>query len=251
MAIRKTNAIIIRTIPFRSTSLIVTFFTKDFGKIKGIVKGVRQEREREGAVYELFTQLEIIYYEKLRSDLHLISEAFILDSYESLRSRLENISYASYFAELIDQLTEVHDPHEELFQLLDLCLRYLPSLPGERLSRLFETKVLKEIGWLPYLEACLHCEKRDLDRSYFSPYQGGLICKTCAPVVPDARPISPETLAALRYYGGRNLEECLKYPLSNTTEQGLGLLMHRFFLSRLQKPLKTREFLDKIQPALS
>ena len=88
MAIQKTEAIVLKTQPFRSSSLIITFFTRDFGKIRGIAKGVRQENQTRAAVYELFTRLEIIYYEKLRSDLHLVSDAAIL---ESLRRTLESL----------------------------------------------------------------------------------------------------------------------------------------------------------------
>ncbi|MGH7890395.1 MAG: DNA repair protein RecO, partial [Thermodesulfobacteriota bacterium] len=79
MAIQKTEAFVLKTQPFRSSSLIVTFFSRDFGKLRGVVKGVRREREMRGALYELFTHLEILFYEKTRSDLHLVSEASILN----------------------------------------------------------------------------------------------------------------------------------------------------------------------------
>src|SRR6185436_7626614 len=98
MAIQKASAIVLRTQPFRSSSLIVTFFTKEFGKVRGIAKGVRLERETRGALYELFSYLDIVYYEKSKSDLHLISEAAILDSYDAIRTRLDCIAYASYLA---------------------------------------------------------------------------------------------------------------------------------------------------------
>ena len=95
MAIQKTEAIVLKTQAFRSSSLILTFFSRDFGKVRGIAKGVRQEQERRSALYELFTRLEIIFYEKTRSDLHLVSEASFLESYEPIRLQLEAIAFAS------------------------------------------------------------------------------------------------------------------------------------------------------------
>lgn len=251
MAIQKTHAIIIKTQPFRSTSLIVTFFTRDFGKIRGLVKGVRQAGETRGALYELFTLVEIVYYEKTRSDLHLISEAFLLESYPSLHSRLESIAYASYFSELADQLSEVHDPHENIFSLLDFCFRYLASLSGRRIARLFEIKLLNEIGWLPYLDRCLGCSNPHLEEGFFSPRQGALLCPACAGRHSDAFRIQRETLAAIRYYARHDLEMSSRFLVKTSAGAELETMMDRFFLERISRPLKSKVFLKKLKPAFS
>lgn len=246
MAIQKTAAIILKTQPFRTSSLIVTSFSREFGKIRGLAKGVRLERETRGALYELFSHLELVYYEKTRSDLHLISEAFLLDSYDALRVRFDSIAYASYFAELVDELTEIQDPHPKIFDLLDFSFQYLASLPGTRLARLFEIKLLNEIGWLPYLEGCLTCHKPVPERGYFSARQGALLCENCAPGHPDALRIEREALAAMRFYIQNDLEHAIKMSLSLPAEKELERLMNRFLLDRLAKPLKSRSFMEKV-----
>ena len=50
MAIQKTDAIVLKTQPFRSSSLIITFFTRSFGKLRGLAKGVRQENQTRFAL---------------------------------------------------------------------------------------------------------------------------------------------------------------------------------------------------------
>ena len=249
MAILKTAAIVIKTQPFRSSSLIITFFSKEYGKIRGLAKGVRLERETRGALYELFSHLEIVYYEKTRSDLHLVSEAFLLDSYDAIRLRLESITYASYFAELVEELTEIQDPHPKIFELLDFSYQYLASLPGQRLARLFEIKLLNEIGWLPYLEGCLICRKPIPEKGFFSARQGALLCAACAKSQPDALPLGRESLATMRYYIQNDLSQSIKWALSKPSEMELERLMNRFFLERLNKPLKSRSFLEKVSLA--
>ncbi len=250
MAIQKTEAIVLKTMPFRSTSLIITFFTRSFGKLRGLAKGVRQENQTRAAAFELFTGLEIIFYEKTRSELHLVSDTAILESYEALHAGLEGIAYASYFAELVDELCEVHDPHERIFDLLDFCYRYLASVPGRRLSHLFELKLFVEIGWLPYLNACLKCEASSLESGFFSARQGALICPRCAGSVPDAKPISAETLAVMRYYTRHTLEESLKLGMTHQAEEDLDFHLQRFLTDRVTKPIKSKLFLQKIQPVL-
>lgn len=250
MAIQKTQAIVLKTQPFRSSSLIVTFFSKSFGKIRGLAKGVRQEREMRGATYELFSHLDIVFYEKTRSDLHLVSEAMLLESYDPIRSQLDSISFASYFCELTDELTEVHDPHDLIFELLDFSLKYLASLPGKRLARLFEIKLFNEVGWLPYLEKCLACEKPVPEAGFFSSRQGGLLCAACAPKFPDAVLLRAEPLSVLRHYVRHDLETSIKLGMSKQTEADLELFANRFINERLSKPLKSRVFYEKIQMAL-
>lgn len=253
MAIQKTEVIVLKTLPFRTSSLIVTFYSRHFGKLRGLVKGVRKENEMRAVLFELFTRLEIIFYEKTRSDLHLVSEASMLESFESLRSALEPITYASYFCELTDQLTEVHDPDESLFDLLQFCLRYLPSLSPKKLARLFEIKLLHAIGLLPQLESCLTCPPQasvPLERGFFSARQGSLFCGKCAGKFPEAVALNREPLAVMRYYHRHSLEESVKLSASARAEAELESLMQRILMEHLGKPLKSRTFLEKIKPAL-
>lgn len=251
MAIRKTEAFVLKTQPFRSSSLIVTVFSRSFGKLRGIAKGVRREREVRGAVFELFTHLEILFYEKLRSDLHLISEAFILNSYDTLRTRLDAIAYASYYSEMVDYLCEVHDPHEGVFDLLQNAFKFLPSVQPERISRLFEIKLMKEIGWIPYLDACLSCQNPVIEQGSFSIAQGGVFCADCQSKAPESKSLSPETLAVLRFYTDHTFEECLKYRLLPETQKKLNNLMAQFMGYRIGFQFKSSQFLHKIAPILT
>lgn len=250
MAIQKTEAIIIKTQPFRSSSLIVSFFTRQYGKIRCLAKGVRLERETRGAVFELFSYLDIVYYEKQKSDLHLLSEGALMDSYDGLHARLDCIVHASYFAELVEVLTEIHDPSEEIFNLLDFSFRFLPSLPGPKLVRLFEIKLMHAIGWLPHLEGCISCQKIVPEKGFFSARQGALICEKCKPKYTDAIAIGRDALAAMRYFVQHELDSAIKFPLSRHTEIELQAIMDRFLLERVHHMFKSRLFLEKIKPAL-
>ncbi|HNX69087.1 MAG TPA: DNA repair protein RecO [Candidatus Omnitrophota bacterium] len=250
MSIHKTEAIILKTLPFRSSSLIITFFTPGFGKVRGVVKGVHREGERRQAGFELFTHAEFIFYEKKRSDLHLISDAAILDSNNALRNRLESIAFASYFCELVDELTEVHDPHPKLFDLLKAAFRFLPVIAPQRLASLFEIKLLREMGWLPYLESCLGCGARPLEQGYFSVRQGALLCEKCRSEDTSAQPMNAAVLSVLRSYSKDEIDDCLRATHTPLIENQIRFFMIQFLNYRLGKVLKTRKFLESIKPAL-
>ncbi len=250
MSIHKTEALVLKTLPFRSSSLIVTFFTPRLGKVRGVVKGVHREGEIRQAGFELFTHAEYVFYEKKRSDLHLISDATILESHHALRDRLEAIAYASYFCELVDELTEIQDPHPKIFDLLKNSFRFLAAVPPQRLETVFVTQLLREMGWLPFLESCLECAAKPLEKGFFSIRHGALLCEPCRARDTSALPLAPEPLAVLRGYSKDSLEDCLRETRSALVESQVKTVMTTFLNYRLGKVLKTRKFLDSIRPAL-
>ena len=250
MSIHKTEALVLKAMPFRSSSLIVTFFTPHLGKVRGVVKGVHREGEIRQAGFELFTHAEYIFYEKKRSDLHLISEASILESHHALRDRLEGIAYASYFCELVDELTEVQDPHPKIFDLLKESFRFLPVIPPARVETIFVTQLLKEMGWLPFLGSCLECGAKPLEKGFFSIRHGALLCDRCRANDTAAQPLSPGALSVLRSYSKDPLEDCLRLSQSSLVGDQVKTLITTFLNYRLGKVLKARKFLDSIRPAL-
>ncbi|MBI3320314.1 MAG: recombination protein O N-terminal domain-containing protein, partial [Candidatus Omnitrophica bacterium] len=73
MGIHTADAIVLRQYPFRETSVVVTCFTDRFGKIKGLVKGLRDGRARYRSAMEPMTVNRIVFYDTRTSALHLIS----------------------------------------------------------------------------------------------------------------------------------------------------------------------------------
>ncbi|MBU9889570.1 MAG: DNA repair protein RecO [Candidatus Omnitrophica bacterium] len=251
MSIHKTEAVILRTQPFRSSSLIVTFFTPQFGKVRGVVKGVHREGEVRQAGFEIFTHAEFIFYEKKRSDLHLISEAAILDSRDAVRNRLDTIAYGSYFCELTDELTEVHDPHPGIFGLLQSAFRFLAVIPPAWLALLFEIKLLREMGWLPYLEDCSVCGAKPLEQGYFSVQQGALICEKCRGAAHGAHPVTAPVLSAFRAYGRDAFEDALRAPHTAGTDDPIRFFISQFLNYRIGKVLRSKKFLESVSPVLA
>src|SRR5205085_2574055 len=117
-AIHKTEAIVLKAVKFRDTSYITTFFTRDFGKLKALSKGIRKEKSVLIAHYEPFSHLRLVFYEKSKSDIHFISESSLEYYFPKLRADFEKICWASYVLELIDVIHPLYEKNESLFTLL-------------------------------------------------------------------------------------------------------------------------------------
>ncbi len=247
MAIKKTEAFVLRTHPFRSSSLIVTTFSRTFGKVKGVAKGVRGEGMARTGTFESFTLLEIVFYEKLRSELHLISEATVLESFEKLRSHLETLATAYYLTELVDQLTEPHDPHESIYELLHFAYQWLPALSPSRMARFFEIRLLLEVGLLPHLTGCLGCGKKQTADTFFSVQQGGIFCSDCRKKAPDSRRVSKEALERMGHLQTAKAADLIQAGGGEKEDQEIGKLIERFLSERIAHKFSTRRFLNQVR----
>ena len=141
MAIQKTDALLLRKKDLRETSLILSFFTRDFGKINGVLKGVRGSRARGNANPLYFSLDQIVFYEKKKSDLFIISQCDtqeILPSgspeqvRDEVKRRIDDFAPGGGFV-----FTQVHNiqpgvPPENIVAMFDAALEfggYAASLP--------------------------------------------------------------------------------------------------------------------------
>ncbi len=150
MAIQKNQAILLRKKDFRETSLILSFFTEDFGKIHGILKGARGSRARSGISPLFFSMHELVYYEKKKSDLFIISQCETSEVFFNILKEINRAAAGYYMLELTDVFTETGGPSKEIFDILLNALRSLnqKNEPGS-VARLFEVKMLMSMGLWP------------------------------------------------------------------------------------------------------
>ena len=249
MAIQKTEGILLRRQSLRETSLILTFYTKDFGKIKGIVRGVRGPRSAcGGANMEIFAHDDIVFYERKRSDIFTISQCDLAEYFGSVRESLEKLSYATYLVELIDSVTMLGDENKDAF---DLLLNSLKLLGGEcsakRVARIFEIRLLHILGLMPTFSSCANCGSRMDGSSRFSFRHGGLICKKCLDSDREARPILQGTINFIEHIRTLPFERVARIKVASEVGHELERLLRKFLDFHIERRLKTVEFLKAIE----
>lgn len=141
----KTEGIILKRINFGEADKILTIYTKHYGKIKALAKGVRKITSRKGGNVELFNQV-IIFLAKGKN-LDILTEAQVLNSFKEWRKNLRKVGTAYYFCELVDKLTPEGQPHQAVFRLLQDFLSRISQEKRLGLARAFEEKLLEELGF--------------------------------------------------------------------------------------------------------
>lgn len=220
MAIQTTEAIVLNRRDFRETSILATFYSKDFGKIKGILKGIRGERPRYGSSAELFGLNKIVFYEKTKSEFQNITQCDLVDGLFGIRKNLGAIAYATYLVELVDELTEPAEKNETIFDLLLDSLRLLAKGSEPiKIIRVFEIRLLVLLGFGPTVEG-----------SYIGEIK-----------------VSMGTSRTFNRLKNAAWNSLLKFGISKSIEQELGLLVDKLLASHLDKPLKSKKFIKEIQ----
>ena len=247
MSIHKTEAIVLRKRDFRETSLIVDFYTRDFGRMSGLLKGIRTEPAKFASTVEPFSHNEIIFYRKLHSDLHLVSQCDARDNYDAVRRDISRIGMASFMMELLSMVMPPEDKNEEVFNLSLLSLAELKSTYNpDKVMTIFKIKMLALSGFKPHFDSCVSCGERILGQSKFSLSLGGLLCTRCIGKDMGARTIFRGTVASILHIEKNDFKTNLNLGLNPQIKKELDVILNAFLNFHLEKELKSQKVLNKL-----
>lgn len=182
----KTDAVVIKSMKYRDTSKIVTFYTREFGKLKGIAKGARRSDNKFGSSLEPMSHVTLVIYKKEQRDLHLISQCDSIQSFGKIRDTIEKLFVGLSILELVDQLAHEEEENHALFSLIVECLATLDqaSRNVQSLERAFQIRVAAMLGYAPALDSCAECGKslvgnEEQSTLGFQLANGAVVCSSC------------------------------------------------------------------------
>jgi DNA repair protein RecO (recombination protein O) len=184
MASEKSLAIVLRMVDFSETSLVVTLFTRDFGKIGAMAKGARRPKSAFEGALDLLCVCRVVFLHKSSDALDLLTEAKLQRRFRAASRDLTRLYAGFYVAELLDELTHPVDPHPDLY---DAAEQALAELDGEgdvaAVTLRFEMTALRILGHLPSLGECVGCGApvAPEGRIAFGMLDGGVLCPECRP----------------------------------------------------------------------
>ena len=183
MAAVRTTALVIRSVDVFETSRVLTLFTRELGRVSVLAKGARRLRSPFQSALDLLSVCDIVLLHKASESLDLLTEAMLIERFNSLVHDLSALYAGYYISELLGELTHNHAPHPRLFEAAVVTLRHLddPQLRSRRILR-FELACLRELGLMPALEQCVGCgEAVEADEGpvAFGTATGGVLCKSC------------------------------------------------------------------------
>jgi DNA repair protein RecO (recombination protein O) len=249
--LRESEAIVLRTYPFRESDLLVTLFTRLEGKVRGAARAAKKSRRRFGGALEPLTYVKVTYEDRERQELVRLDACEVIESPLTTEISYPRAVALGHVAELLDELLPDREANDAVFRL---ALSVLGQLRGDEFWQpitYFELWMARLMGYLPDLSECLTCGRvLNGSRAYFHALADGLMCPE------HKRLASSEMSAESRVLAAQMLRVPLsKLSATSATDSSISTKspagdLRKFLLQTLErhieKKLVTRGMLDKI-----
>jgi DNA repair protein RecO (recombination protein O) len=251
VGLSKTEAIVIGRRPLGESDRLVEFYTRDFGKLRGVAKAARRPRSRFGSALELFTMGELVFFESGRSELCRIDHFDIARPFVGVREDLERLGRGAWTIETLARLSADRDPHPGLFRLLVRTLTALErSGRPAWIATCFAVRAVDLLGHRPRLDRCVACARPyPFSGAALDIEAGGLVCDRCAAAF-DAMTLSGGAVGALKRLRGLRWEDTLRLSLTSSLDGELCAVMEGLMARLAGQRARSSRFLVQVRHSL-
>ncbi len=235
MALKESEAIVLRTYPLREADLLVTLFTRAEGKIRGVARSAKKSRRRFGGALEPLTYVRAYYEDKERQELSRLDSCEVIESPLASEVSYPRAVALGHFAELVDEFLPDREVNDAVFRL---TLSVLASLRGPEIwmpVTYFELWLTRLLGFLPELSECIVCGRAlNGSRAYFHALADGLMCPD------DKRLASSEMTAESRALAAQMFRTPVDGLAAGTWPKTRGSDLRKFLVQTLERHLEKK-----------
>jgi len=245
MPVKQSEAIILRTYPLREADLLVTFFTRAEGKVKGVAKSAKRSQKRFGGALEPLTCVRAQWEDRAGSELAR------LDSCDVLLSPLsEPIDYArcvalAHVGEMLDELMPDRETNDGIFRLAWAVLQSLEAGAIWMPVTYFDLWTVRLMGFLPPLDECMECGGSLIGQpAWFHALRDGLVCQRDRRIASSEMSVESRELAARMF---RNpVDHFADEPVPNSRLADLRKFLMQIIDRHLDRKLQTSAQLERL-----
>ncbi len=241
---QQVNGLILRSRDYKEADQLLTVYTREQGKITVQARGVKKTASKLRSGILLFSQTDLVL--TAGKGFPVVTGAAAVTMFSALRSDFMRMSYASYAAELIDQVVSDGQPDEDLYRLVLQTFYLLEHIDPWLAVRNLEVRLLEQQGYALQLGHCLYCGASLRGEQHRGVY-GGLLCPGCALQEQPGLWLNREgitTLQALDYVPLHRLGWVYISKVGRkSVEQYLDLQLQQV----LGRPLRTKDFLKQLE----
>ena len=246
MGFCKTSAITLRRTDYSDSSQIITFYTREYGKIQALAKGLKRSVKGISGGIDLLTHNNIVFIQRERTNLNILSECTLQDNFYLLRDDLKKFYSAFHLLELVKEFTEENDKNGPLFDLFINTLSEIARKDDPAINTLaFKVQMLAILGFMPEMKHCVIC-KAELNTkrfAFFSALEGGLQCPSCKENNRGRIKISGGTIATINYLAANSDQKIERLMIQPSLRNETKKLLRYYISFLLSKELKMWRYL--------
>lgn len=120
-----TPAIVLKSVDFKESSKIITFFTRSHGRLGVLVRGIKRRKSKYAGIMGYGSVLQTMLYFKASRSVQTLKEAETRISSMRTQSDFSRLALAMSFLELVEQLAQEGEPNESLYDFTEQVLKWL------------------------------------------------------------------------------------------------------------------------------
>ena len=245
----KVNGIVIREYTIGESDKYITLFTKELGKIQVSAPRAKKYVKGLAAGTQLFVYGEFMVSGYQGTYKLLSAEPTYM--FQGLSRDLAVLSYATYFAEFVSEVSDENSGNGELLTLMLYALHNLSKPDSNVLITrcVFELRAMVILGFMPQLKTCLNCAcEIELlkEARFFSVEQGGILCSKCKGYEPSFK-IDEVTWYTLLYITYTPIKKVYQFKVDDYVLKQLKPLIEAYVTYYIEKKFKTLEFIESIE----
>ena len=245
MALKESEAIVLRTYPLRESDLLVTLFTRQEGKVKGVARAAKKSKRRFGGALEPLTYVRVYYEDRERHELARLDSCEVIESPLAREVSYPRVVALAHVAELLDELLPDREANQAVFRLAISALGNLQGPDVWMPVTYFDVWMTRLMGYLPELSQCTVCgQSLNGSRAFFHALADGLMCMA------HKRLASSEISAESRVLVSKIFRAPMESFAGVTWPKELGADLRKFLVQILQrhieKKLVTAGMLEKL-----
>lgn len=239
-----TRGLILRETPYKEADKILTVLTESEGKLTCKARGVMRSKSKLSAATQLLCFSELTLFEN--KGKWSVNEAVSVEEFRGLRDDISLLALGSYFAELLEAVSDEDAPDPSALRLGLNCL-YALSLglaPTEQVKAAFELRLMCLTGYEPDLSCCRECGESVMERAFFLPAQGALYCEKCKR--PGCTELPHGTLAAMRHIISADMKRLLSFILGGEDMAALSEVCEDYVRFQLERGFGSLDYYKKV-----
>lgn len=245
MALKQSEAIVLRSYPLHEADLLVTFFTRAEGKVKGIAKSAMKSRKRFGGALEPLTAVRVYYDDREGKELARIDSCDVVLSPLSSTVDYPRAVALGHIAELLDELLPDREANDAIFRLTWAVLQNLRAGAIWMPLTYFDLWLVRLVGFLPDLNDCVVCGAAlNENRAWYHALADGLMCAE------DKRLASSELSAGSRQMAAQMFRTPIEKFGGDPWPKQCGADLRKFLIQiverHIEKKLVTASMLDRL-----
>jgi len=243
MSTIKTSGIIISENNFGDYDKMLTMLTPGYGKISCMAKGARRPKSALLAGTQFLCFGEYLLYKG--ANTYNINSCETIEVFYKLRTDLDKLEYAVKITQIIKDVVQENQNSYKILQLF-LNTLYVISETDKNLELIYSTfkiKLLCYLGFLPEIEKCTSCKKKEnldenINMSYFSLKENGFKCDICSKLDKSCIQMSESTKNAIRYIVMSPAKKLYSFELKGDALAELNLISKLYLNDKLEKEYK-------------